>query len=737
MRESIFFNREQLKIIRRYSWIYQGFFKYGTWIFSFLLSVLIIWGMVFSGYFSSLSLLKGEVITNGESIVERYQEKQETIAAFSGIQAKILHGQLMLSSSGELLSQNNLLLSSGTIFPNSLAISGKERALLSEKSKAEKVDEEYLHRFFSTFIQKPSKISFFGKKNPDFLTISGSLQEIFGLECLNGATQHSFVCKSYLENFLDHFFFYDLNAKKPLPEGEKSAPLPGTIEELESIYTKIKGKAEYRRNFCQGLLRHGQYGGIIDDRYTEIFRDCGSEYYNQFTLLRDFSTLARAITVGYVDAKIYPDTILNQYKIFSLQQLIYKQMLTSTDTKPLMQSYFSFLREILIKEKNKNKEILNPFTKAFTYRYHTNILAPYLKDEHSKMQKEDRTALTSQLLSINHGDKIANFIGLQEQVNFETNTPQYSKEQTPELLDLEKLFKSSYLPSHFALTKLQKGADNTLVIQGVDKKTELGLEARLKYENIQLLVEKVKVAKKQKLTEYINAIIKNDKLSLNKVLSLMAEHKDIAEQAEALDMRLCSQLKGKYQKSLISCSDTEAKIIFKEEEKEITYHFKLEKGKLKGLKISDSLLESKILKLIDFKQIDASTTFYLITSLVGYTPKEDDNGFGMKEHLLVTEKFVKYFNINPEKVTSEEGEVKVHFSIEELKLIGSYDIINNELHPIAIDFGKNRRPVIVQGLKLIFRDDQTAELNAFLLNPLEYLRNLNPALVKKYFPDKE
>lgn len=161
MRESIFFNREQLKIIRRYSWIYQGFFKYGTWIFSFLLSVLIIWGIVFSGYFSSLSLLKGEVITNGESIVERYQEKQETIAAFSGIQAKILHGQLMLSSSGELLSQNNLLLSSGTIFPNSLAISDKERALLSEKSKAEKVDEEYLHRFFTTFIQKPSKISFF------------------------------------------------------------------------------------------------------------------------------------------------------------------------------------------------------------------------------------------------------------------------------------------------------------------------------------------------------------------------------------------------------------------------------------------------------------------------------------------------------------------------------------------------------------------------------------------------
>ncbi len=58
----------------------------------------------------------------------------------------------------------------------------------------------------------------------------------------------------------------------------------------------------------------------------------------------------------------------------------------------------------------------------------------------------------------------------------------------------------------------------------------------------------------------------------------------------------------------------------------------------------------------------------------------------MKEHLLVSDKFIKYFSSTPEKVVSEEGEIKVYFTIENIKFIGTYDIIKSELNPIAIDF---------------------------------------------------
>jgi hypothetical protein len=38
---------------------------------------------------------------------------------------------------------------------------------------------------------------------------------------------------------------------------------------------------------------------------------------------------------------------------------------------------------------------------------------------------------------------------------------------------------------------------------------------------------------------------------------------------------------------------------------------------------------------------------------------------------------------------------------------------------------------------LILAEGQQETLNTFLQNPLEYLRKLNPALVKRYFDDEK
>ena len=69
----------------------------------------------------------------------------------------------------------------------------------------------------------------------------------------------------------------------------------------------------------------------------------------------------------------------------------------------------------------------------------------------------------------------------------------------------------------------------------------------------------------------------------------------------------------------------------------------------------------------------------------------------------------------------------------ELHFIGTYDLVKNVLRPIAIDFGTKRRPVVVQDFELVFRDDKAETLNSFLLDPLAFLRELNAALVEKYF----
>jgi hypothetical protein len=89
----------------------------------------------------------------------------------------------------------------------------------------------------------------------------------------------------------------------------------------------------------------------------------------------------------------------------------------------------------------------------------------------------------------------------------------------------------------------------------------------------------------------------------------------------------------------------------------------LNKGKLTRVQVSDKVLEAKLLKELDLSLGDATTSFHLITSIVGYDPQEKDSGFGMKDQVLVTDKFLKYLGITPDNVVSNGGAISVYFTV--------------------------------------------------------------------------
>lgn len=723
------------------------FFKYWVFIFAFIFSLLLSWWALASGYFSSVFLLEKEETTIRTDSRDFYTEKQQIVRSFSSLQAKVLHWALS-STSWELLSQDNLLVISGLVLPRLTKISNERLSSFVESLSHQSFDNQYLSRFFIDFLWAPLENTIFGQKSPDLESLPWTLHDYFWLNCLEGNTKNSFVCKSYISTFLDQFFLYDLDNTPSSSDTNifewKNDLTNSLVPELQGIYTMLKSDSEYRSSFCQWLIRYGWYWGMLDDRFSEIFRDCGSENYAQFSLLRDFYSLSRGFSLGYVDARVYTNPLLNQYKLFSLQQLIYKQLSSSSDVKSLMQSYLNFLHEILTREGNKNTELLGNFSKTFSYWYNMNILSPYLKDEKSRMSKEDRVMLMGDLLRLNYGDKVSNFIGLEEQSRYSYDTSSTSEFQNISRdQSLEKLFRSSYLPAQFTLISIYTWENNnTLLIKWVDRKTDFTIQVTLKYENIQLFVQDLVVENNKKLTDYLNAIISKENYSLNKVLSLMAENAKIAEQTQPLNLDLCLQLQEKYKKELTSCSDNQVKITLWSWEnlsnwsQPLIYTLTLEKGVLKKVQLSDKILEAKLLKELDLSLVDATSTYYMITSLVGYIPTEETSGFGMKDHLLVTDKFSKYFGITPEKVVSEWGDVQVYFQVWDIKFIGTYDIITNELNPIALDFDQKRRPVVVQNFILTLNDNEVDTLNRFLLDPLAYLKNINAALVKKYFPNK-
>ncbi len=732
MRENIFFNREQLKIIRWYGILYHVFFKYWILLFAGILSLV---GAIFifsSSYFSSLYLLEKNAPIRVSPTQDDFYQKQRTALSLSGVQSLLLNGSLTVGS-GIISSENNLMALSGLTLPRLANLSYSDFSSFALLGKQKHFTDEELNKFFSLFLFAPlEKASW--RTTPPFLPVKDSLTEHFGLQCIYGSTAHSFVCKSYIHDFLKYFFLYDLGDNASAQKAENEV---GTPEILE-IYAAIKNNGNYREDFCRGMVRYGLYGGALDDRFLEIFRDCKSDLYSQFLLLRDFFSLNKSLALGYADAKMYSDALVNQYKLFSLQQLLYKQLSATADVKTLMQSYLGFLRAVLIREGNRNIELLSPFSKTFAYWYNMNILVPYLKDEKSKMSKEDKTSLMNQLLTLNYNDKVSHFVGLQEQslYQYETTTVENTSEKT---LDIEKLFRSSYLPDNFTLISAVPSENNsTLLIQGIDRKSWFSLTATLKYENIELFVSDIQLKNKEKLTSYLNALIAGERYSLNKVLSLMKENEQIAEEEEKPDLNLCAQLKEKYEKRLLTCSSTEIKIsqAWSVGTGNIVYTFWLKNASLQQVKISDKLLETKVLKALDSSLWDATTAFYMINNIIAYVPQEESSGFGMKEHLLVSEKFSKYLGIAPDEVYSEGGSVKVNFKVDWISFIGTYNLSKSELKPIALDFWATRRPIIVQGLAFSLKDEQLEEISIFMFNPLEYLKKLNPALVKRYFPEK-
>lgn len=753
MKESIFFNREQLQIIRWYGLLYQSFFEYWVRIFSFLFSLLWAWGIVASWYFSS-SLLVEKITINAYDVESFYQDKEQNLRSFQNLDAKILNGKLSVMS-GVLFSQENLLSFSGVALPNFTQITAQDLSFLKQLLERQTITNSELNQFFSSFLLRPLSAWSFGKDIPSFIPLTGNLQDTFWLTCLHGSTSFSPICRSYVHAFLDTFYLYDLWENHDLEDENQDMGFESSFElispirkELGEVFQFIKSNRNDRDAFCKGLLRYAWYGGTLDDSFMETFRSCWSEAYSQYVLFRDFAEISRSLALGYSDARVYSNILLNQYKLFSLQQLLYKQLMVSADVKPLMQSYLAFLRENLMREANKKIHLVWNFSKLFTYWYNMNIVAPYLKDEKSKMKKEDRTALLSQLSAINYGDRNSSFVGLQDQIwalkdnaNSSQSSTQEKKDQ-----DLEKLFRSSYLPPQFTLISLQKGPeDNTLLVQGVDRKTDLTLELVLKYEQLQLLVVDTKVVNNQKLTDYLQALLVHEKVSLTKILSLISENKEIAQQTQPLDVSICTQLKEKYKSDLIACSDRQVKIQLGSWEKTenwsekpaLVYTFMLNKGKLTRVQVSDKVLEAKLLKELDLSLGDPTTSFHLITSIVGYDPQEKDSGFGMKDQVLVTDKFLKYLGITPDNVVSNGGAISVYFTVWKLKFIGVYDIVSSEVKPLSLDFWTLRRPVIIQKFSLLLREDQVDILNRFVLDPISVLRQHNKALVEKYFPEEK
>lgn len=741
MKESIFFNGEQLKIIRWYGILYQICFKYWIYILALILSFVLVGYAFTSWYFTSIYLLEPWDTAEQSFSMWAYQKNSDQVASIPWLSWYIINGKQTIED-WNIKAQDSLLSYNWIILPRLIDISTSNLDYFVENFNNETYDGDLLHSFFVRVIQKPLSTKNFWAQMPGLLKLNWNLEKVFWLGCLNGNTQYSFVCTTYIDTFLSRFYQYNLNSEVIYPDGSKSDEL---TDELKKFYSVLRNKWDSKDKICNWLIKYWEYGWVLDNRYSDILRECDSTIFSRFTLMRDFQAITKAFSVGYVDSTVYNNALLNEYKLFSFQQLLYKQMSAWADVNSLMKSYISYLSEILTKEVDMDWELLTPFAKSFAYWYNTNIIKPFLENEDSNMDRDDRNKMSLDLQTLHSWDRFSNFKWLASQSRYTAGTSWWTSfvEQEEEK-NLQQMFRISYMPAKFKLMDISWGdwdLKNTLYITWLDQELGLTIEATLVYQNIQLYVTEFRVVWNDQLTEYLGKIITKEKYSLNKVISLMQENYDYVNEATSIEISICDELEQSSNKwNVVSCSEDQI-VISVENRKEkdtenIVYTFTLESWVLKNVEISDKVLETRLLGELDLSRVDRSSSFSMIKAILAFSP-EEESAVSMKDYVLINDSFTKYLWFEPTNMWLEKWELKVSFAAWGIKFIGTYDVVNNTIKPISIDFWEKRRPVIVQWFALILAEDQQETLNTFLLNPLEYLRKLNPALVKRYFDDEK
>lgn len=740
MKESIFFNKQQLQIIRWYNYLYTLFFEYWVWFFGFLISLLVVSGLVMFPIFSEVyGKETGDTTRIENQMRTSYMDQRSVINSFSWFHVQMLWGPVQ-SLTGGFSSQDNLINFSGLILPRTVLIDQTKWNTYAEPILNSTYDKNLINSYFLDIFVAPLQKTALNAKPYAGLPVQWDIKQFFGLSCLDTISAGSFVCQHYVNQFLKSFYVYDLawvggNNAMSDTFTVNTQPIP---DEFFTIYEKLKYNPNNQKRFCSGILQYLQYGGKNDNRFWEIFSDCGSEEYATYTEFRDFLTIKESLALGYVDAKVSSSKLLNEYKLFVMQQLLYKALLASEDANSLLQSYLSFLSDLLLREANRSSQLINQFARDFSYWYNVSIVDPYLKDEKSKIDKETRNTLTTRLFSIHNGNKTLNFIGLAKQstLNIDTTSTLWTLEKSHHQ-NLEELFRAN-LPGQFRLTSLVNHEETqSLVVKGLDRDTDVKLEAVIKFDGVKLYVEKVSISGNKALESFVNALLERDHYVFVKMLQLISDNLAIADQNSTLKLDLCAELKQKYPTGLLLCSDTKIQIEKGQTEQAsgTIYTFLLQKGSLIWVEISDKILETKVLQNLDIWKITKDTLAPMIPVIVNYEPKDEISGFGMKEQLLVNDKFMKYFSKAPKKVEVSWGSVRIYFEVEGINFIGGYDVITNRLAPISLDFWATRKPIIIQKMELNLDDQHRDELNAFLLNPINYVQKINPNLVKKYFVD--
>jgi hypothetical protein len=521
------------------------------------------------------------------------------------------------------------------------------------------------------------------------------------------------MCNYYIKEFLKYFFVYNIKTD---------------IQWLKKIDERINTTKDYKE-FCQWIKNYIMYSNDSENNLQTIIENCWNiQPTDEFTKIKYFIEIQKELKEWYIKDKYYSFKDLNTYKLLSFQQILYNDIVSNKIDTIRLNNYISFLKN-LIKKNN-----IEQFYKEEIYRFNNYFLIENL--ENSK--EENLFPIVKDLYSINKWESVFGIPWLITQIknkNLETYQ-QITTWQEYNIIDImswdkssltEILLKELYNISFFTITDNKIILKDTIAITGYFHVSNKTIKTNLLLERIQnnLIIKSINLQKYSSLTKVINNLIQNENRWINKMYQYINDNIDTYwvedSSISIVNIWFCEILKAKIKYNIIECSEKNVLI----EKDWINYKIFIENEKAYDVNISNKAIEDSIKAQLQKSWYNSISITETIQWILSY--KIEDIVITWNQNsILITEIFQKYLWIEPIDVVESKWSFFLTFIIQKINFIAEFDLTNKTIKAMYFqDITQDWKPLNIKNFVLLLDDSNKTNINQFLINPVNYIKNLD------------
>jgi len=563
------------------------------------------------------------------------------------------------------------------------------------------------------------------------LPLQDSISNTFKIWCVLDTLLYNATCDHYIQTFLNEFFIYNIK---------------NNYDEFEKIFYKLSKNKKYKGTLCENIQKYVLYSNDTNQVIKDLFTTCNDSWYQTIKRIDWFIKIQDQLEKKHITLDMYNDRMLNEYKLISLQQLLYQDISNNRIEIDNISLYLDFLKELL------KKNWIDNFYKDEIYRFNNQYLIKEIEKPLNYFNETKKIGINSiidNINIINQWNSLIWFKWLEYQIinknlieilTWYISGDQLSNEQkiTRKIASIPYLTVTARSISWNDITidwyfQIYANASSDNYSTASNEETKLIVILNMTYQNNSLIVKKILIPEKQNLNSVMNNLLFKNWLTIGETYSYISKNLSLYDQ-NSINLNqvnqdlICENLRQDPIVDTLNQCDLKEILITTNK---IQYKFLLNNFQIIKLEISNKSLENQIQNTVIIWKTDSSNLMNKIEEIISIkTQKEYEWSYNS---ISIIQTIQEYLWDEPNDIAEKSWKVLIDFSLWEFNFIWNYNLTNNSIWPLYFkDILSDNKPLSIKGFNLILDDLHQTQIDSFKSDTENYIKTLDFIAWKTY-----